>query len=145
MKRVLILGSIIIVAGMVSLARVLSGDPLAERARSLHERRAPARVAADSCANALAAEQAVFEMFSAEVDSLRADVESYESADRTVDSRRYQEYLEKFGTYNDAVPVWEARADTLRAHDAACRALVARHNALVDSLRIIQDSLRARR
>jgi hypothetical protein len=70
------------------------------------------------------------------IDSLRDEVRDFEALDeRGVPEERYDEYLERFEAYNDSVISWEARAETLRANEAACRELVEAHNALSDSLR----------
>jgi hypothetical protein len=94
------------------------------------------RVAADSCMSDLAGEETRFRRFDAHVDSLRGRVRDFESLHpEGVPRERYQEYMTAFDAYNEAVPAWEARADTLRAHEAFCRSLAERHNALADSLR----------
>ena len=54
----------------------------------------------------------------------------------------YEAYLENFERYNDSVEVWQARADSLREKETACRALVEAHNLLGDSIRRRQEALR---
>jgi hypothetical protein len=72
---------------------------------------------------------------------LREAVRGFESeAAGGVPARSYEQYLETFESYNSAVPVWEERADSLRARWASCRDLTERHNALIDSLRTVVAS-----
>ena len=77
----------------------------------------------------------MFHEYDQEVDSLRGEVRELETLDRRgVPRERYDEYLETFERYNRSVPSWEARADSLRAHWAACRSLVQEHNLMTDSV-----------
>jgi hypothetical protein len=76
------------------------------------------------------------------VDSLRTAVRGFEDPARGgVPQSQYEEYMESFRAYNESVEIWGARADTLRAHDAACRALVDGHNLLTDSLTFLRDAM----
>jgi hypothetical protein len=71
-------------------------------------------------------------------------MEGYEDPDRGgVPQAEYQAYLESFEAYNDSVAAWQSRADSLRAMEAACRALVEAHNVLGDSIRHKQEEMRA--
>lgn len=95
-----------------------------------------ARMAADSCRGSLMLLEADFQSFGESVDSLRTEVRGLEALDpRGVPEARYDEYMERFHAYNDSVSAWDARVDSLRAAEAACRVLVERHNLLSDSLR----------
>jgi hypothetical protein len=92
---------------------------------------------------ALAWEERGFRRFDRMVDSLRIRMESYEDPDRGgVPQAEYEAYLRSFERYNDSVAVWQDRADSLRAKEAACRALIEDHNLLGDSIRRRQESLR---
>lgn len=94
------------------------------------------RAAAEECRIAVEREERDFEAYRSEVEELREAVRAYEALDeRGVPEDRYEEYLETFERYNESVPEWEERADSLRAHSEACRALARRHNLLADSLR----------
>jgi hypothetical protein len=75
------------------------------------------------------------------VDSLRNVVDGYEDPDQGgVPQAEYPRYLESFELYNNSVEDWRARADTLQAMEARCRALVEAHNQLSDSIRQWQDA-----
>lgn len=94
-----------------------------------------ARAAADSCAAALADEEARFRAYDARVDSLRGAVRGFEALHPDgVPADSYPSYLAAFDSYNVAVAGWQARADSLRASWAACSEAVERHNALADSV-----------
>lgn len=105
-----------------------------ERARS---RLAELRAGVENCQAAVERERQAFDRYAASVDSLRTEVRHFEALDeRGVPAARYDEYLETFDRYNDAIPGWEARADSLTAHAEACRELTLHHNELADSLRV---------
>jgi hypothetical protein len=113
-----------------------------ERQRELEELRvmrdslASLRTSADECRSGLAREESEFRSFDAHLDSLRRRIAAYEELHPDgVPSREYQDYLEVFDRYNLSVGEWEARADSLRAREARCRAVVELHNAFADSLR----------
>jgi hypothetical protein len=92
------------------------------------------RAAAAHCTEELAAEEERFRAHERTVDSLRAAVSAYESAERTVPAELFDPYLETFTAYNEAVHDWEGRATAWQERWEACRDLAERHNALVDSL-----------
>lgn len=107
-----------------------------EQLRPLQEELAAFRAAADSCNRRYGIVEARFRAIDQRVDSLRAVVARYESLDPDgVPEDRYAEYLDAFDAYNGAVPVWEARADSVEAAHARCRLLTEGHNELADSLR----------
>jgi hypothetical protein len=130
---------------LLMVVAVLLGSVLLEVRRQTRPARPPtelrtgllrARAAADSCVAALAAEEERFRAFGARVDSMREAVRGFETLDPAgvpVDS--YARYLAAFDSYNAAAAAWPARADSLRAHWAACRDATELYNALVDSLR----------
>ena len=102
----------------------------------LRTRLAELRSGVGACRAALEREQSVFDRYRASVESLREDVREYETLDeRGVPADQYEAYLETFDRYNESLPGWQARADSLQAHDDACRALTVRHNETADSLR----------
>ena len=145
MKRILmVIGAL----GVVILAG-LAGGSILERSRKVAEMQAlraaldQARFSADSCKVALSWEEEGFRAFDRRVDSLRAEMEGYEDPARGgVPQDDYAAYLESFDLYNDSVGAWQARADSLRAKEAACRALVESHNYLGDSIRRRQEEMR---
>jgi len=94
------------------------------------------RAAADSCNTRYGIVEARFRAIDQEVDSLRGVVLRYESMDpEGVPGRQYAEYLDAFDRYNESVPIWEARADTVERLNGQCRLMTEGHNELADSLR----------
>lgn len=94
------------------------------------------RAAADSCQVALAQEEMLFRDYDRRLDSLRAEVDDYESLHPDgVPADTYRVYRETFDRYNDGVPAWRMQVDSLQAHWEACRERVDAHNAHADSLR----------
>ena len=134
--------AILVVLAVVTPVAVLAVRSYREQRRLVDEITAlrsdvyDARVSADACRNELAYEEMLFRRFNSVVDSLRADVRSYEEEERGgVPEAQYEEYLERFAGYNDSVASWEGRAEALRAMEQSCRDRVITHNALADSLR----------
>jgi len=120
----------------------LAGGSILERNRRVAEMQAlrvaldQARFSADSCKVALSWEEQGFLRFDRLVDSLRAEVESYEDPTQGgVPQAEYEAYLESFTLYNDSVEAWQGQADSLQTKETACRALVEAHNTLGDSIR----------
>jgi hypothetical protein len=143
-RIVMVLGALAILI-LVGLAggKVLERNRQVAEMKALREALDQARFAADSCMTALAWEERGFRRFDRMVDSLRIRMESYEDPDRGgVPQAEYEAYLRSFERYNDSVAVWQDRADSLRAKEAACRALIEDHNLLGDSIRRRQESLR---
>jgi len=125
---VVLLGSIVL---EVRRQRSPARPPAELRTALIH-----ARAAADSCAAALAAEEEEFRAFGARVDSMREAVRGFEALDPAgVPADSYARYLAAVDTYNAAAAAWPARADSLRAHWAACRDATELYNTLVDSVR----------
>ena len=107
-------------------------DPLAPLADSIRDLRA----AVDSCRARLDDAAVQLTTFDQRLDSMRARVRDLETIDpRGVPTDSYAAYLDAFDGYNDSVPAWTARADTLRARWSDCRDLTTLHNTLADSLR----------
>jgi hypothetical protein len=100
-----------------------------------------ARAAADGCVNDLAMAESLFRQTQADADSLKAQVEAAEQplpgGGRGVDAQAYETYMADVGDYNAAVERWEAQGEEVEARDQECRALVERHNLLLDSLRAL--------
>ena len=138
----------ILAALVVLISAGLAGGTILERNRQigemelLRQRLQQARFSVDSCRVALAQKEQEFRRFDARVDSLRTEMEGYEDPSLGgVPQAEYEDYLEVFDAYNEAIPVWEARADSLQASEDVCRALVERHNALSDSIRGSREDL----
>lgn len=132
--------------GLPVLAGVLIGAALLyrfTRPPSFHEQVEPLvstitayRAFADSCQNALDQGSSGLESYDDRLDSLRLRVRALERMDpRGVPTDSYEAYLETFDAYNDAVPGWSERADTLQAQWRRCRDVTEVHNQLADSLR----------
>jgi len=135
--------ALIVVAAISAVGLLVFGvRNLIEQRRTVKEMRAlqdrvyAARVSVDSCRNELAYQERLFRRFDDMVDSLHGTVRDFEKLDvRGVPEDRYDEYMEHFDGYNDSVVTWRAKADSLRATEAACRAFIEQHNELTDSLR----------
>ena len=130
----IVAAALILVAGRVY--RATRPPPPAQELAPLREDLAVFRAAADSCNDAYALLEEDFRLYEARVDSLRQAVRDYESHDPNgVPGEEYPAYLETFDAYNEAVPEWEARTDSLETQRDRCRSLTERHNALADSAR----------
>ena len=126
-------GAVVVVTGMLN---IMDNMRTRREIEGLRGTIFTARLAADSCRGSLDLQEERFRSFGVRVDSLRAESRDFESLDpRGVPEERYAEYMERFNAYNDSVAAWDARVETLRANEEACRALVEEHNALSDSLR----------
>lgn len=135
---------LILVLALVGGRSFLERHGVASQLRRMREDLAGLRASAENCQVALSREEEAFQRVRAEVDSLRGEVRDYEALDdRGVPADRYDEYLEVFDRYNESVPVWQERADSLRAHSEACRGAARRHNALADSLRDLLEALQS--
>ena len=110
--------------------------PVEDELAPLRQARLLARQAADSCADVLADVEERFRLAELGIDSLKAAVDGFQTLEGgQVPGERYAEYRDALDAYNEAVPARNELADTLQSQDAACRALVTRHNELTDSLR----------
>lgn len=137
-RRLMILAGIVVVLGglLVLLTTALDRQREAEELQALVDTIAALRSASDGCRGELARAEAEFRHFQSDVDSLRARISRYEELDpEGVPADEYDAYLETFDRYNASAREWESRADSLRAYEGGCRALVERHNLLTDSLR----------
>jgi hypothetical protein len=137
MKRILIVGCALVLAVSAAFAARVVG----ERDRQVDELEALgvalelARAAVDSCGAALGLERDEFLRFDQKVDSLRAITDGYVDLEQGgVPQAEYHDYLVTFETYNDSVDAWQPRADSLRAREARCRALIGYYNELGDSI-----------
>jgi hypothetical protein len=127
-------------AGIVTGATVVYQTVRSSRARDpaalLADALGVLRAAAAACRSDLDVGTARLAVYDAQLDSLHGRVRAFEALDpRGVPADSYEVYLDAFHQYNDSAAGWSARADTLRARLASCRAVTERHNLLADSLR----------
>jgi hypothetical protein len=109
-----------------------------ERLETLRAELQVLRLSVDSCQASVAAQDERFRTYDTRLDSLFERIEAYESLDpEGVPADSYALYLETFDQYNESVPGWSGRADSLRARWGACRTLTQSHNLLADSVRRI--------
>lgn len=141
---VIALLSAAIIAGLFVIRMMTAPGPDQARQLRVRQELQSARLSVDSCKAAIAAEEDSFRDYDRRVDSLRRAVRAFEAEDPDgVPAEQYEQYLGTFDRYNAAVPAWRERADSLRSHLEACRAMAERHNLLADSLRgLLPDSLR---
>ena len=101
-----------------------------------------ARVSADRCQSSLTTSEAALSTLRITIDSLKSRIDSFEAlGNGRVPANRYDEYLVIFQTYNDSVGVWGPRSDRLLAAEAACRDVIAHHNAVSDSIQsVLEDA-----
>ena len=124
------------VAVFLGVRSVADRRAMSREIRVLRDEIYVARVAADSCRNAVAYAELSFRRWGDAVDSVRGEVRRLEDLDeRGVPEERYDEYMELFTSYNDSVAAWDNRVAELRAGEDACRTIIDRHNRLADSLR----------
>ena len=127
---------VLVASAVLAVRSIADRRRTAREIRDLRDDIYVARVAADSCRNAVAYAELSFRRFGDAVDSVRGQVRGFEALDeRGVPEERYDEYLEVFNAYNDSVALWDDRVAQLRADEAACRDIIDRHNLLADSLR----------
>ncbi|MFW6199738.1 MAG: hypothetical protein ACOC8K_04115 [Gemmatimonadota bacterium] len=113
-----------------------------QRARAVQEALRAQRLDADACRRGLVTAEAGFQEYDRRVESLRNRVDRYEALHPDgVPADSFGVYLEAFDDYNDAVEVWEERAENLRRQREACVDIVEAHNELSDSLRGILREL----
>jgi hypothetical protein len=137
MKPILTLAFAIALAVLAAFAARAVGerDRQVDELEALGSALEQARAAVDSCGAALALERDEFLRFDQRVDSLRAITDGYVDLEQGgVPEAQYHDYLVTFETYNDSVDAWQPRADSLRAREARCRALIEYYNELGDSI-----------
>jgi hypothetical protein len=126
----------------IIIADFLIPPPPQEVLRQLRAEMLALRATADSCQAALDVEEAELVASDARFDSLKFRIDYYEGLDaRGVPADSYEAYLRIFNDYNQGIPAREAAGDTLQAHWELCRAIVARHNTIADSARVLAEEL----
>lgn len=134
---VVALGMALLLGGLW-MARTFGDPGPREALEALRDTLRVRRAQVDSCRMAVSREELEFQEYQRHVDSLRTEVRSFESLDPAgVPAERYDAYMEAFEGYNEAIPGWEARADSLEGDWRECRARVEEHNAVADSLRLL--------
>lgn len=109
-----------------------------ERAAAVQDSLRGLRAGVDSCRMAVTSEEAGFRRYDERVQELRERVRAYEGLDpRGVPQDSFEVYMDVFERYNEAVPRWKARAESLQAHSERCRRRTQAHNELADSLRTL--------
>ena len=126
--------ALLLAVGIV-LARRLQVPPENAQLIALLAEADSLRDEAERCTAELADREARFRVFDQRVDSLRVAVRAQEEPGprARVAAENYEEYLELFDRYNEAVPVWHAQADSLRAGWNACRLAAETHNTVLES------------
>lgn len=142
-RRFLVLAlitAVVIVAGLLSVARTLRGPRAIEDMRDVL---AELRTATDSCHATLADSQDELLAYSDWLDSARARVRAMEDLHpRGVPADSYAIYMDVFRLYNDSAEMWEVRVAALEAERDACAATTAAHNAAIDSMRRLLEQRR---
>jgi hypothetical protein len=125
--------------------KTLERRQLSLRAILLRDSVALLRRDAEMCQASVSYEESIFRDFAIDVDSMLTGVESYEGEGprgRGVDEAEYDEYLDAFEEYNDAVGDWGERARRLTSRADLCRSLFVQHNQLVDTLRVLAERMK---
>lgn len=131
-----IVALIVVVAGVDRGRKWLEHRSRIFEIERLRSRVGDLRSSVESCRVALERERDSFNRYRTSVDSLREEVREYESLDdRGVPAESYDVYIQTFERYNESLPGWRTRADSLTAHDDVCRDLTMQHNEAAQSLR----------
>jgi hypothetical protein len=129
-----------ITLGAVTVARLSERRRVTDEVSRLRDDLYRARVSADRCQASLTNSQSSLSVLRVTIDSLKSRIDSFEAlGDGHVPADKYAEYLQMFDAYNDSVGVWGVRSDRLRTAEASCRDVIARHNALSDSIQAVLD------
>ena len=99
------------------------------RAEAQRDELRSVRSALDECVGELDRRVARFWDHEERTTQLRARIESLESLDpEGVPADVYDEYMEAFDGFNEAIPEWEALTDSVRSQEQRCEKLADRHN-----------------
>ncbi len=122
-------------ATAASTVEYWAGHSPRAQAEEQRERMLEVRSALDRCMTQLDRWEQSFWSHERETTLLRSQIERFESLDpEGVPMDRYEEYLDVFEQYNEAIPIWEARADSVRAQHQRCGTLAERFNEKRDAL-----------
>jgi hypothetical protein len=137
-RTLLVVAGLVTAGGVVSVA--LRPPSARQRFFELRPELQRARLAADSCRQALDAERNAFRALITRTDAVKSRIGELEALDRRgVPADSYVIYLAAVDSFNASVPEWEAAADSFRAHRVACEAVVRAHNSLADSARALAE------
>jgi len=130
----------ILLAVGVAGYRVLGGPSLRAQIEEVRGELGELRGEVQLCRRELVLDEAEFRDFDGEVTALRTRVRGLESLHpEGVPADSYPAYLEVLELYNEAVPEWSRRADSLQGAWERCTALIQAHNHLSDSLRTLLE------
>lgn len=133
--------SVVVLVLVTSVYRLLQPEDPSLALRPLVDSLRVLRTVVDSCQSDVEVRRAELERYDAHVDSLRARVRGLEALDeRGVPLDSYPAYRRAFNAYNEAVPEWDERADTIREAWSVCLNLADRHNRLADSVRRLGET-----
>ena len=128
----LVTGAVSIVGQVVDNSRRAQAEELRDSVREV-------RADLNTCLDELDAKDRRFQSHQRVTSFLRNRVDELEGLDdRGVPRERYEEYLDVFDRYNEAVPEWRRLGDSLRVISTACRTLAQEHN---ERLAILTDFL----
>lgn len=124
-----------LVTGAVSIVGQVVDNSVRAQAEELRDSVREARAVLTECLDGLDVKERRFRSHERATNFLRDRVEELESLDdRGVPRDRYDEYLDVFDRYNEAVPEWERLGDSLMTLSFTCRALAEEHNERVETL-----------
>ena len=124
-----------LVTGAVSIVGQMVDNSIRTQAEELRDSVREARVDLNQCLDRMDAKERRFRSHERVTNFLRERVDELESLDeRGVPRARYDEYMDVFERYNEAVPEWERLGDSLRTLSATCRAVAREHNHRVGAL-----------
>ncbi len=130
--------ALVLLAGLTAGWRALQPTPLRDLIRDLRAEVALARNASERCQSELDREEARFRTYEERVRILRSTISDLEGLHPDgVPQPRYDEYLATVEEFNELVLEWDARAEQVRKRWEECRLVIAAHNRLADSLRIL--------
>lgn len=124
-----------LVTGAVSIVGQVVDNSIRAQAEELRDSVREARADLNGCLEGLDGKERRFRSHERATNFLRHRVDELEALDdRGVPRDRYDEYLDVFDRYNEAVPEWERLGDSLQVLSATCRSLAQEHNERVETL-----------
>lgn len=124
-----------LVTGAVSIVGQVVDNSRRAQAEELRDSVREARAQLNACLDELDTKDRRFQSHQRVTAFLRERVDELEALDeRGVPQERYDEYLDVFDRYNEAVPEWERLGDSLQVISSTCRAVAEEHNTRVATL-----------
>lgn len=124
-----------LVTGAVSIVGQMVDNSIRAQAEQLRDSVREARADLADCLDGLDGEERRFRSHERTTHFLRDRVDELEALDeRGVPRDRYEEYLDVFDRYNEAVTEWERLGNALQDLSATCRAFAEEHNERVGAL-----------